>query len=109
MAPLGWRSRSQEQHAIGREARVLQVGPVEVSQRSGETGGRVVLGRPHSPARVPEEGLNRRAVLYVGLATEAVAYRVLAECGGKGLAAGGRHLHRRAPPADLPGSVVPAE
>src|SRR5262249_62422906 len=48
-------------------------------------------------------------VLHVGFATEAVVYGVLTECGGEGLAAGGRHFHRRAPPADLPGSVVPGE
>src|SRR6516225_1984395 len=109
MAPLGWPPWSQEQHAVGREARVLQAGPVEVNQRGGEPRGRVVLGRPHSPARVPEEGLNRGAVLHVGLATEAVAYGVLTKCGGERLAAGGRHFHRRAAPAYLLGSAVPGD
>ena len=70
---------------------------------------RLVLGRPQSPAGVPEEGLDRRAVLHVGLPMEAVADGVLAERGGERLAAGGRHLHRRTPPADLLGRVVPGE
>src|SRR5262249_49410809 len=109
MAPLGWLPWSQEQHAVRREARVLQAGPMGNKQRGGGPPGRGGLGRPHSPASAPEEGRNRRAVFHVRLATEAVADGVLTECGGEGLAAGRRHFHLRAPPADLPRSAVPGE